>query len=181
MLRGTLVLFAGFFTVLILRRTLYIHHWLGMVLIVAGAALVGAASIMYAPGSHHHAAAPPPVPGLVSSASHADVWSGDHSDVPVLLRGLPLVMGSDRHSGTAGAAQQAVAGGDEQQRHHMQQLADVMSVEGLEGSLGDAAQQMINHPRVLLGIQVGTVAGCSWGNGCVRGGSKAGGMTSDQA
>ena len=30
MLRGTLVLFAGCFTIVILRRRLYIHHWLGM-------------------------------------------------------------------------------------------------------------------------------------------------------
>lgn len=48
MLRGTLVLFAGAFTVLILRRQLFIHHWLGMVLITAGAALVGASSVLYA-------------------------------------------------------------------------------------------------------------------------------------
>jgi len=48
MLRGTLVLFAGAFTVLILRRQLFIHHWLGMVLITAGAALVGASSVIYA-------------------------------------------------------------------------------------------------------------------------------------
>jgi drug/metabolite transporter (DMT)-like permease len=47
MLRGTLVLFAGAFTVLILRRRLFSHHWLGMVLITAGAALVGASSILY--------------------------------------------------------------------------------------------------------------------------------------
>ncbi len=48
MLRGTLVLFAGAFTVVILRRRLFSHHWLGMVLITAGAALVGASSIIYA-------------------------------------------------------------------------------------------------------------------------------------
>ncbi|KAF8058115.1 SLC35F6 [Scenedesmus sp. PABB004] len=48
MLRGTLVLFAGLFTVTLLRRRLYIHNWLGMVLITAGAALVGASSALYA-------------------------------------------------------------------------------------------------------------------------------------
>jgi len=31
MLRGTLVLFAGCLTILILKRRLYLHHWLGMV------------------------------------------------------------------------------------------------------------------------------------------------------
>ncbi|PNH11378.1 Transmembrane protein C2orf18 [Tetrabaena socialis] len=51
MLRGTLVIFAGFFTVLLLRRPLYSHHWLGMALIVGGAALVGAASVLSAHGA----------------------------------------------------------------------------------------------------------------------------------
>ncbi len=59
MLRGTLVLFAGFFTVLVLRRRLYIHHWLGMALITGGAALVGAASVL-SKGSTPPPASPPP-------------------------------------------------------------------------------------------------------------------------
>jgi hypothetical protein len=56
MLRGTLVLFAGAFTILILRRQLFIHNWLGMVLITAGAALVGASSVIYqdTPGTHNN-------------------------------------------------------------------------------------------------------------------------------
>lgn len=55
MLRGTLVLFAGAFTILILRRQLYIHNWLGMVLITAGAALVGASSVIYqGPPGHNN-------------------------------------------------------------------------------------------------------------------------------
>ena len=36
MLRGTLVLFAGGFTMILLRRRLFIHHWMGMVLITVG-------------------------------------------------------------------------------------------------------------------------------------------------
>ena len=42
MLRGTLVVCAGLLTILILKRRLHTHHWLGIVLISAGAALVGA-------------------------------------------------------------------------------------------------------------------------------------------
>eukprot|EP00884_Botryococcus_braunii_P021063 jgi/Botrbrau1/7640/Bobra.0159s0086.1 len=49
MLRGTLVVFAGFLTIIILKRQLHTHHWLGIVLITAGAALVGASSILYDP------------------------------------------------------------------------------------------------------------------------------------
>lgn len=46
MLRGTLVFFAGLLTIVLLKRRLHIHNWLGMCLIVAGAALVGVASLI---------------------------------------------------------------------------------------------------------------------------------------
>ncbi len=42
MLRGTMVVFAGLLTIVILRRALHLHHWMGIILILAGAALVGA-------------------------------------------------------------------------------------------------------------------------------------------
>lgn len=42
MLRGTMVVFAGLLTIVILRRKLHLHHWMGIILILAGAALVGA-------------------------------------------------------------------------------------------------------------------------------------------
>jgi drug/metabolite transporter (DMT)-like permease len=41
MLRGTMVVFTGLLTVLLLKRRLHIHHWLGIALISAGAAIVG--------------------------------------------------------------------------------------------------------------------------------------------
>lgn len=47
MLRGTLVIFAGLLTIVLLHRRLHAQHWLGMVLICAGAALVGASSVIY--------------------------------------------------------------------------------------------------------------------------------------
>lgn len=42
MLRGTMVVFTGILTVTLLKRKLHYHHWLGIVLISAGAAIVGA-------------------------------------------------------------------------------------------------------------------------------------------
>ena len=42
MLRGTLVVFAGALTIILLKRRLHIHHYFGITLITAGAALVGA-------------------------------------------------------------------------------------------------------------------------------------------
>jgi drug/metabolite transporter (DMT)-like permease len=47
MLRGTLVVFAGILTIVLLKRRLRSHNWFGIVLITAGAALVGASSIVY--------------------------------------------------------------------------------------------------------------------------------------
>ena len=64
MLRGTLVIFAGLLTIIVLKRQLHVHHWFGIVLITAGAALVGASRCClsavtvavpcrYAPLAHH--------------------------------------------------------------------------------------------------------------------------------
>ncbi|GLI67497.1 hypothetical protein VaNZ11_011682 [Volvox africanus] len=92
MLRGTLVLFAGFFTITILRRALYVHHWLGMVLITGGAALVGAASVL-SPGrqadgvpSSHSGAGPAGAPSL------AGVVGGDGMRLALGARRLASLM-----------------------------------------------------------------------------------------
>ena len=37
-----MVVFAGLLTIVILKRRLHLHHWMGIILIVAGAAIVGA-------------------------------------------------------------------------------------------------------------------------------------------
>lgn len=63
MLRGTLVIFAGLLTILVLKRSLYAHHWVGITLICAGAALVGASSVIYK--GHSAAAGSNPLLGNV--------------------------------------------------------------------------------------------------------------------
>ncbi|KAK9801947.1 hypothetical protein WJX73_008800 [Symbiochloris irregularis] len=55
MLRGTLVVFAGFLTIIILKRRLHSHHWMGIVLIAAGAATVGASSLLSTRKGHKNA------------------------------------------------------------------------------------------------------------------------------
>ena len=59
--RGTLVLFAAILTIVLLKRRLHSHHYLGVVLVCAGAALVGASSIIYQ--------AQPPDPGHAGSST----------------------------------------------------------------------------------------------------------------
>ncbi|GAX77652.1 hypothetical protein CEUSTIGMA_g5095.t1 [Chlamydomonas eustigma] len=81
MLRGTLVLFAGGFTILLLRRKLFIHHWMGMILITAGAAIVGASSIIYSPAHSSHAP-PPPSNVTLSSHSHHETLGSANTSWP---------------------------------------------------------------------------------------------------
>ncbi|KAL4853473.1 Solute carrier family 35 member F6 [Chlorella vulgaris] len=98
MLRGTLVIFAGLLTILLLHRRLHAHHWLGIVLIGAGAALVGASSLLHAPHHHHQT---PPTHGL-GAAQHQSVGSGSteaHRQLSLrsllLLDRLPVAVAGD--------------------------------------------------------------------------------------
>jgi drug/metabolite transporter (DMT)-like permease len=47
MTRGALVLFVGLFSVLFLKRKLYLYHWLSLVIVVLGVAIVGLAGAIY--------------------------------------------------------------------------------------------------------------------------------------
>ena len=47
MLRGSVVLFTGIFSIIFLGRKLYCYHWTGMLLVLIGAAVVGVASVLY--------------------------------------------------------------------------------------------------------------------------------------
>lgn len=58
MLRGSVVLFTGIFSVVFLGRKLYCYHWTGMLLVLIGAAIVGVASVLY-PDTNAHAASNP--------------------------------------------------------------------------------------------------------------------------
>ncbi|CRG85845.1 Solute carrier family 35 member F6 [Talaromyces islandicus] len=53
MTRGALVLFVGLFSVLFLRRKLYLYQWLALVVVVLGVALVGLAGALFG-GSQGH-------------------------------------------------------------------------------------------------------------------------------
>ncbi|KAJ5938894.1 hypothetical protein N7466_002028 [Penicillium verhagenii] len=53
MTRGTLVLFVGLFSVLFLRRKLYLYQWSALFIVVLGVALVGLAGSLYSGPSDH--------------------------------------------------------------------------------------------------------------------------------
>lgn len=112
------MLFAGMFTISILRRQLYIHNWLGMVLITAGAALVGASSVLYGSpsGNRVNLLYTPSAAGLLDNGT---VGTGSHlhyspSYSRVASRGLHAVDSSSvspQHSMFAAAVASGAAGG----------------------------------------------------------------------
>jgi drug/metabolite transporter (DMT)-like permease len=53
MTRGALVLFVGLFSVLFLRRKLYLYQWLALVVVVLGVALVGLAGALFGSSQGH--------------------------------------------------------------------------------------------------------------------------------
>lgn len=58
MTRGALVLFVGLFSVLFLKRKLFLYHWISLVIVVMGVALVGLAGAIYS-GDKNSAASKP--------------------------------------------------------------------------------------------------------------------------
>lgn len=58
MTRGALVLFVGLFSVLFLRRKLYLYQWLALVVVVLGVGLVGLAGALFGDDGHAPSNAP---------------------------------------------------------------------------------------------------------------------------
>lgn len=56
MTRGALILFVGMFSVLFLKRKLFLYHWLSMVIVVSGVAVVGLAGALASKDNESHTA-----------------------------------------------------------------------------------------------------------------------------
>ena len=54
MTRGALVLFVGLFSVVFLKRKLFLYHWLSLFLVVVGVALVGLAGVIFSGDKNPH-------------------------------------------------------------------------------------------------------------------------------
>ena len=128
MLRGTLVAWAGLFTQVLLRRRLRPHHWFGVALIVAGAAVVGASAIVYEGGSEEGAARGAPPSGRRASKN----------DNPAL--GVALIVASQAMTALQFIVEEALLS-----RHRVPALLAV----GLEGVWGlaicGAALPVLSH------------------------------------
>jgi drug/metabolite transporter (DMT)-like permease len=63
MLRGSVVIFTGVFSVLFLKRKLHLHHWTGMGLVLLGTVIVGLTPIITGKSGNSSADAPNPTVG----------------------------------------------------------------------------------------------------------------------
>lgn len=68
MTRGALVLFVGLFSVLFLRRKLYLYQWLALFVVVLGVALVGLAGALFGDNQGHDVTQESPVTVITSGA-----------------------------------------------------------------------------------------------------------------
>lgn len=66
MTRGALVLFVGLFSVLFLRRKLFLYQWLALIIVVLGVGLVGLAGAIFKDSSSSSGNPPPPHEVLAS-------------------------------------------------------------------------------------------------------------------
>lgn len=69
MTRGALVLFVGLFSVLFLKRKLYLYHWFSLFIVVLGVALVGLAGAIFTGDKNPHSHIGEKT-GLVQSVAH---------------------------------------------------------------------------------------------------------------
>lgn len=163
MLRGTLVVFAAVLTVVLLKRRLRSHNYLGIVLITAGAALVGASSLLYgksdrAAGGQHASAAPNPLLGdaLVISAQFLNALQFilEEKYLRRLKAPVLLAVGAE---GLAGLALSAVA---------LPMLASVRGPDGLPVDDAAAAVRQIGGSATLQWTTAATVLSIAAFNFC---------------
>lgn len=90
MTRGALVLFVGLFSVLFLRRKLYLYQWLSLVCVVAGVAVVGVAGALF---RDHHGPVEEAVP-IVSRAVKEVHAAVESTEPAMVVAGVLLIAGA---------------------------------------------------------------------------------------
>lgn len=85
MTRGALVLFVGLFSVLFLRRKLYLYQWLALVVVVLGVALVGLSGALFGSSQGHD-----PEDGVVNTATR---FVRDMSTTTTTPEGVAVLIG----------------------------------------------------------------------------------------
>lgn len=143
MTRGALVLFVGLFSVLFLKRRLYIYHWLSLVIVVAGVALVGLAGVI---SSGDQKASPPQDPKETLFALHLAVRSvaaqAASAEVLKTVVGILLIAFAQIFTATQFCLEEWIL------EHYALEPLKVVAWEGLFGFIVTVVVQVILHLSV---------------------------------
>jgi hypothetical protein len=91
MIRGAMVLFTAMFSVIFLKRRLYVQHFAGLALVVMGIAIVGLSSVLYNAKGMRLRTGEKAAPGpCVSPSMYGRVLEGGTWFVPSAPNGKPL-------------------------------------------------------------------------------------------
>jgi hypothetical protein len=139
MTRGTLVLFVGLFSVLFLRRKLYVYQWLALLVVVLGVGLVGLAGAIfketpkvsdYPPGGETGIISPTIRDAYVSSETPTAVWT---------IIGVLLVAGAQIFTATQFVLEEWIL------EHYAMDPLKVVGWEGIFGFLVTLIGMIVLH------------------------------------
>ena len=102
MTRGALVLFVGLFSVLFLKRKLFAYHWVSLIIVVSGVALVGLAGAIYS-GDQNTPTSPDGKVDLLKTVVHVAREVAATASDPLVVRtviGIFLIAGAQVFTAT---------------------------------------------------------------------------------
>lgn len=140
MTRGALVLFVGLFSVLFLKRKLYLYHWLSLFIVVLGVALVGLAGVVYS--GDKNPAAPEDVKELARTLLYAARDVAAQAAEPAVVKtiiGICLIAAAQIFTATQFCLEEWIL------ENYALEPLKVVSWEGLFGFVVTVVLQIILH------------------------------------
>lgn len=143
MTRGALVLFVGLFSVLFLRRKLYLYQWFGLVCVVSGVALVGLAGAIFK--DHNEAVDGGDVVAELLRRAHDEYSSASQSPEAVqVVIGVLLIAGAQVFTASQFVLEEWIL------EHYAMDPLKVVGWEGIFGASITAVGMVVLH--VAIGV-----------------------------
>jgi len=139
MTRGALVLFVGLFSVVFLKRRLYLYQWLALVLVVLGVGIVGLAGALYKEDSKPASAT---ALLLVKELSSRVSEAASSPDVVHTIIGIFLIAGAQIFTATQFVLEEFIL-----EKYALEPLK-VVGWEGIFGFLVTALGMMVLHVAI---------------------------------
>ncbi|KAF6764711.1 integral membrane protein [Ephemerocybe angulata] len=109
MTRGALVLFVGVFSVIFLRRKLFLYQWISLIIVMSGVALVGYSGSLIK-DTIKDALAPPALRSLAARAAPVTVKGGEDEDLGKVLIGVFLILFAQIFTATQFVVEEKIMG-----------------------------------------------------------------------